>query len=199
MRKVANLSELPLSDLRAFLVEMEIKPGHALDIAQAAKQLEKQLILEAAREAALADDLIYVQSPKSVLIKGATGRHASCINGVYRLTNLPLYNGRPLWQKDGDTDNWLRCTRSTKWMTSTSEDIEADNSSGRFLSVEKGLANPTAGKQWQAWNYTSKKWETQSQASVAAVSDQKGYPCYCYNNASLLLCFSVEISATTLT
>jgi len=104
-----------------------------------------------------------------VLIKGATGSNASCINGVYRLTNLPLYNGRPLWQKDGDTDNWLRCTRSTKWMTSTSEDIEADNSSGRFLSVEKGLADPTAGKRWQAYNYTSKKWETQSQASVAAV------------------------------
>merc|ERR1712166_526555 len=167
MRKVANLSKLPLSDLK----DMGIKRGDACDIAQAAKQLEKQLELDDA-EKALADDLIRVAfkaAPKSVLIKGATGRHASCINGVYRLTNLPLYNGRPLWQKDGDTDNWLRCTRSTKWMTSTSEDIEADNSAGRFLSVEKGLANPTAGKQWQAWNYTSKKWETQSQASVAAV------------------------------
>ena len=140
--------------------------------------------------------MLQLQSPKSVLIKGATGSNASRINGVYKLTNLPLYNGRPLWQKEGDTDEWLRCIRSTKWKISTSEDIEADNSSGRFLSVEKGLADPTAGKQWQAYDYTSKKWETQSQASVAAVSDQNGYPCYCYNNASLLLCFSVEISAT---
>jgi len=180
MRKVANLSDLSLSDLRAFLVEMGIKPGHALDIAQAAKKLEKQPPAALA-DAALADDLIRVAVfdavPKSVLIKGATGANASHINGVYKLTdNLPLYNGRPLWQKDGDTDNWLRCIRSdadhgrgTKWMTSTSEDIEADNSSGRFLSVEKGLADPTAGKRWQAYNYTSKKWETQSQASVAAV------------------------------
>merc|ERR1712166_240013 len=163
MRKVANLSELPLSDLK----DMGIKRGDACDIVRAAKQLE----LDDA-EKALADDLIRVvfkAAPKSVLIKGATGRNASRINGVYKLTNLPLYNGRPLWQNEGDTDDWLRCCRNTKWMTSTSEDIEADNSSGRFLSVETRLADPTAAKQWQCFNQTSKKWETQSQASVAAV------------------------------
>jgi len=163
MRKVANLSELPLSDLK----DMGIKRGDACDIVRAAKQLE----LDDA-EKALADDLIRVAfkaAPKSVLIKGATGSKASRINGVYKLTNLPRHNGRPLWQKEGDTDEWLRCIRSTKWMISTSETIAADKSSGPFLSVETGLADPTAAKQWQCFNQTSKKWEIESKASVAAV------------------------------
>merc|ERR1712166_1006475 len=162
MRKVANLSELPLSDLK----DMGIKRGDACDIVRAAKQLEPDA------EKALADDLIRVAfkaAPKSVLIKGATGPSASRINGVYKLTNLPRHNGRPLWQKEGDTDEWLRCIRNTKWMISTSEDIDADKSSGPFHCVETGLADPTAAKKWQTFNYTSKKWETQSQASVAAV------------------------------
>lgn len=61
------------------------------------------------------DAMKCIQWSSPVLIEGVVGRKAKVLNGVYEQTR-DLQNGKPLFQKQGDPDIWLRFGTGKQWL-----------------------------------------------------------------------------------
>ena len=97
-------------------------------------------------------------------ISGATGSNGPLVNGVYRPVG-EAYNGKKLFQKEGDNDMWLRyALQFDNWTVSTTEHKDANDGIGWCHSTVKSLAHPTEAKAWKVWDgitNSAKKWEDQ--------------------------------------
>jgi hypothetical protein len=97
----------------------------------------------------------------SVLIEGVVGRKANLLNGVYEPTH-EWHNGKPLFQKQGDPDKWLRFDLDNQWVISPTASKEANNSGCWCHSVESDIAidHPIKVKSWTIYaNGSDDKWE----------------------------------------
>ena len=86
----------------------------------------------------------------AVVVCGATGPNAACLNGVFEPAG-ELHNGRPLYQRVDDPNFWLRYTKNGFWMVSDTAAKDANNVRGYNCSVEIGLALPTLATEWKVW------------------------------------------------
>ena len=100
-------------------------------------------------------------------ISGATGPNAPFINGVYEPKGV-AYNERPLFQKLGDGDKWLRYTLGNRWQVSPTSAKDANNNNGWLESVKLGLKQPTDATEWKVYDGTTKGWSAQPVNVVTA-------------------------------
>jgi hypothetical protein len=96
-----------------------------------------------------ADNACVVINPTPVLIGGVEGRDAARISGKYVPTDN-VYNGRFLYQKEGDHDVWLRYGSGygKHWIVSSTEEKDKNSESGMMYCREKGTQLPTESKCW---------------------------------------------------
>jgi hypothetical protein len=86
-------------------------------------------------------------APQLVIISGASGNNAAFVNGSF-LSVDELYNGRALYQKDGDPNAWLRYCMDSRWAVSTTADKVANNNDCMAFSVNMGMAFATGESLW---------------------------------------------------
>jgi len=110
-----------------------------------ATEAEKAAAAEAAAEM---DRQLEALKGLSVVISGATGNNSGSINGVFAPT-AEVYNGKPLFQKVCDPEKWLLYTKNDYWVVSNTVGKEANDGTGRCISVEFGLAHPTMATAWE--------------------------------------------------
>ena len=101
-----------------------------------------------------------------VVMGGCVGTNAASVNGIYVPTG-DLYNGKPLYQKQGDPSKWLRFVASNaRWSVGTREDKDLQNAHGWCESIEAHASLPTQVRQWQA--YSDCSWGLQPSCSCVA-------------------------------
>jgi len=136
----------------------EDEDDEAFDTEASLLALEEQLKL-AAEEKARADEeaekkkfedgMLLLKQRQKVSISGATGFDGGNINGEY-VPNGEMYNGKPLYYKNGDASKWLRFVSAKKqWMVSTIEDTKAFNTKGMAESVDLNSEFPYQVKMWR--------------------------------------------------
>ena len=97
-------------------------------------------------------------------IAGATGKHADICNGVYKKT-AEMYNGKPAFQKMGDSSAWCVYISSThRWMVTLTQYKDAHDDLGYARSVEIHLDVPGRETKWQV--YSGSEWEEQPDVST---------------------------------
>lgn len=110
---------------------------------------EKALADEEAEKKKFEEDMLLLKQRQKVSISGATGFDGGNINGEY-VPNGEMYNGKPLYYKNGDASKWLRFVSATKqWMVSTIEDTKAFNTKGMAESVDLNSEFPYQVKMWR--------------------------------------------------
>ncbi len=74
------------------------------------------------------------------------------LNDVYVLTN-DLYNDKPLFRKDGDTDTWFKFTKDKNWCFSNTKRKDTNDTSYLYEShcirVKKGIDHPALVNSWK--------------------------------------------------
>jgi hypothetical protein len=85
------------------------------------------------------------QDSRLVLLGGCS---KAFINGVY-CPMLELYNGKPLFQKEGDKNKWLLFNKNNKWMVTDTSSKDSNDGSGFCISTISGLAHPIEAKAWK--------------------------------------------------
>ena len=71
-----------------------------------------------------------------------------------------LHNGKPLFQKQGDPDKWLRFNVNNKWSITDTADKDANNYVSWCHSVEADIEHPIKVKSWNIYaNGSEDKWE----------------------------------------
>jgi hypothetical protein len=100
-----------------------------------------------------------------VLIGGVTGERAALIGGTY--DPVSVYNGKALFQKRGDSDQWLRWVLRTKqWVVGSTASKDANDDLGSRRCVALDLDDPRHAKTWAVHDGTD--WTTQP--TVACVT-----------------------------
>ena len=95
----------------------------------------------------------------SVLISGVVGKNANALNGVYEPMRI-LQNGKPVFQKQGDPDKWLRFDVKNRWLFCPTASKDANNSLSWCHSVETDIEHPTKVKSWNIYaNGCGGKWQ----------------------------------------
>ena len=82
-------------------------------------------------------------------ISGATGPCSFLINGVYDPVDDELHNDRPVFQKRGDGDKWLRFTSRRRWVVSNTSRKENDSHGCWAYCVEKDVMDPSFARRWK--------------------------------------------------
>jgi hypothetical protein len=94
-------------------------------------------------------DVKCVELLSSVVIRGAAGKNASKVNGIYEPTS-EVYNGKLLFKKRDMKDLWLRFEASTSsWMVSSTADKDENNSVGWCHCNDEHLNDPKRALVWK--------------------------------------------------
>lgn len=111
---------------------------------------EERQRAEEAEKAKFEEDLLMLKKRQKVVISGATGFDGGSINGEY-VPNGEMYNGHPLYYKNGDASKWLRFVggATKRWMVSTIADTKLFNTKGLAESVEMNNEFPYQVKMWR--------------------------------------------------
>jgi len=88
---------------------------------------------------------------RGVSITGATGKNSENINGRYVFTG-ERFNGKALFQREGDREKFLLLDKNKSWMVSPTSDKEGNTGAGWCFSVETDLLHPTAVRNWKVWD-----------------------------------------------
>jgi hypothetical protein len=119
----------------------------------------------------------YRSSP--VLIGGVVGKKANVLNGVYEPTRQ-LHNGKPLFQKQGDPDKWLRFDVKKLWLFCATANKDANNSVSWCHSVETDIEHPTKVKNWTIYDRSENKWEVHAAMKCTTITQvQQTWHKYC--------------------
>ena len=90
-------------------------------------------------------------SPGSVNLLRVTGVPdglAARLNGIYRLTS-EVYNGKPLFRKQGGHDSWLLFNKDKQWCFTDTKSKDANDTRGYCWSVEEGIDHPAQVISWK--------------------------------------------------
>jgi hypothetical protein len=111
----------------------------------------------------------------SVLIGGVVGKKAKLLNGVYEPAR-EWQNGKPLFQKQGDPDKWLRFDVKPQLMICSTASKEANNSERWCHSVESDIDidHPIKVKSWTTYaNGSNDKWEVHAAMKCGCFQERR--------------------------